>query len=65
MPRIELVICSQCGTRFQRTRHWQKFCSPICRQNFHVEKREKAMRIARELGLLQDPHSWNKQQEEQ
>lgn len=60
MPSIELHSCPQCGARFQKSRSWQKFCSSICRTNFHNEQKEQAMRVARAYGLLQTEHSWNK-----
>lgn len=57
---IELVPCHQCGTRFARRRRGQKFCKDICRQNYHREQRENAMRLVKAYGLQQDSQSWNR-----
>lgn len=60
MPTIELIPCIQCGQRFARKRRQQKFCRDICRQNYHREQRENALRIVKAYGLMQDEHSWNR-----
>lgn len=60
MPTIELIPCQQCGTRFQPVRRWQKFCGDICRQNWHREQREHAMRLIKQYGLMQDETSWQR-----
>ena len=61
MPTVELIPCPQCGTRFQRKKSWQKFCTDICRVKFHHEKREQAVRFAKAYGLLQSSTSWQKE----
>jgi len=27
--------CGECGGAYLATRNWQKFCSPVCRREFH------------------------------
>ena len=60
MIAVTLAACQQCGARFVRTRAKHRFCNNICRSKFHHEQREKALRIARELGANLDPHMWEK-----
>jgi len=58
MAVIELTPCKQCGTRYQKRRHWQLFCTDICKQKWHNEQREKILRAAKLLGLNSDHHTW-------
>jgi hypothetical protein len=46
--------------RYQKAKSWQKFCTSICRDNYHSEQRERALRIAKAYGLMQDSRSWQK-----
>jgi protein-arginine kinase activator protein McsA len=58
MPKVELTRCEQCGMRYEKKKSWQKFCTSICRDNYHSSQREKALRIAKAYGLMQDSRSW-------
>jgi len=58
--KVELSLCEQCGHRYLKNRYWQRFCTNVCRDNYHRESREKALRIAKAYGAMQDRSSWQK-----
>lgn len=44
------VACQTCGGLFKRKRHWQRFCRPECRNDYHAKMDPATMR--RELDEL-------------
>lgn len=51
----EAPRCQRCGTAFNPSRRWQRFCSPACRIAFHAEARHRdfayASRVLAEAGF--------------
>lgn len=35
--------CEFCNQPFRPTRHWQRFCSNLCRSRWHEQERKKAV----------------------
>ena len=40
--------CRYCGGTFEKVRKWKEFCSITCKNRYHKERREKAMRMLEE-----------------
>ena len=40
--------CTHCGRSYARTREWQRFCGPSCRDAYHRDRRRVALRLLRE-----------------
>ena len=32
--QLQTVACIECGKPFEQTRHWSKFCTPVCRARY-------------------------------
>jgi hypothetical protein len=43
----EQDICANCGERFERWRSDQRYCSPRCHYEFHLNERRKALALYR------------------
>jgi predicted nucleic acid-binding Zn ribbon protein len=45
MKDKERALCPQCGVEFTKKRYWQKFCTPKCTENWHKDRRRKALAL--------------------
>ncbi len=43
------VNCQECEATFSKKRHWQKFCSPVCRTKHFVRIRNEEVAFARRI----------------
>jgi hypothetical protein len=43
------VRCEECAALFTKKRHWQKFCSPVCRTNHFIRIRKEEVAFARSM----------------
>jgi hypothetical protein len=43
------VQCEECAALFAKKRHWQKFCSPVCRTKHFVRIRNEEVAFARRI----------------
>ena len=43
MSRNPTGECKYCGKEFEKVRKWKEFCSPKCKNNWHNERRNRAM----------------------
>jgi hypothetical protein len=41
-------LCGNCGELYTRVRPWQRFCSHACRNEYHDDRRAKAMKLLEE-----------------
>jgi len=43
------VRCEECNSIFEKKRHWQKFCSPVCRTKHFLRNRNEEVAFARRV----------------
>ena len=44
---MEHLHCAKCETHFLPSRRWQRFCSAICRDDWHNKERRAALTLYR------------------
>ena len=50
---MENQRCEQCGGEFHVVRHWQKFCTPKCRDAWHYDHWKREQRHQQKLAEAQ------------
>jgi hypothetical protein len=48
MKEVCPMRCDECGKDFRRTRAWQHFCSPKCRNDYHNHETSRALHEAKD-----------------
>ena len=46
---MQMQRCEQCGEEFHVVRHWQKFCTPKCRDAWHYDHWKREQRNQQKL----------------